>query len=36
MGNLHSVNKALERVAPAGCRVRVTSQPEEVAAAGRV
>jgi glutamine amidotransferase len=35
MGNLRSVAKAIEHVAPDG-RVRVTSDPAEVAAAGRV
>lgn len=35
MGNLHSVAKALEHVAP-GQRVTVTSDPAAIAAAGRV
>ena len=35
MGNLRSVSKAIEHVAP-GRKVVVTSNPEEVAAAGRV
>ena len=35
MGNLRSVSKAIEHVAP-GRKVLVTSNPEEVAAAGRV
>jgi glutamine amidotransferase len=35
MGNLHSVSKAVEHVAP-GTRVEVTSDPERVAAADRV
>jgi glutamine amidotransferase len=35
MGNLRSVAKALERVAP-GARVRVTADPEEIRAAARV
>jgi glutamine amidotransferase len=35
MGNLRSVSKAIEHVAP-GRRVVVTSNPDEVAAAGRV
>lgn len=35
MGNLRSVSKAIEHVAP-GRRVLVTSNPDEVAAAGRV
>jgi glutamine amidotransferase len=35
MGNLRSVSKALEHVAP-GARVQVTSDPAAVAAAGRV
>lgn len=36
MGNLRSVAKALEHVAPASLRVRVTDRPEVVARAGRV
>jgi glutamine amidotransferase len=35
MGNLRSVAKALERVAP-GARVQVTADPERIRAAGRV
>lgn len=35
MGNLRSVSKAIEHVAP-GCKVVVTGNPEDVAAAGRV
>ena len=35
MGNLRSVSKAIEHVAP-GRKVAVTSNPDEVAAAGRV
>ncbi len=35
MGNLRSVSKALEHVAPGLC-VRVTSEPELIAAAERV
>jgi len=35
MGNLRSVSKAIEHVAP-GARVRVTSDPAEILAAGRV
>ena len=36
MGNLRSVAKALEHVAPASVRVRVTDRPEDVARAERV
>lgn len=36
MGNLRSVAKALEHVAPASWRVRVSDRPEVVARAGRV
>ena len=36
MGNLHSVAKAIEHVAPAGTRVTVTADPAEVARADRV
>lgn len=36
MGNLHSVAKALERVAPRGMLVRVTSEEHHIAAADRV
>ena len=35
MGNLRSVSKAIEHVAP-GCKVAVTGDPREVAAAARV
>lgn len=35
MGNLHSIAKAVEHVAPA-CRVRVTAEPERILAADRV
>jgi glutamine amidotransferase len=35
MGNLHSVAKAVEHVAP-GARVAVTSEPDIIASAGRV
>jgi glutamine amidotransferase len=36
MGNLRSVDKALEHVARSGQRVRITSDAEEIAAADRV
>ena len=36
MGNLRSVAKAIERVAPADCKVVVTADPAEVLAAERV
>jgi glutamine amidotransferase len=36
MGNLHSVSKALEHVAPAGTDVILTSSAEEILAADRV
>ncbi len=36
MGNLRSVAKAMEHVAPSGTRVRVTSAPEEIASAERI
>ncbi len=36
MGNLRSVSKALEHVAPAGLHVRVTDAPEEIINAERV
>ncbi|MEW6692497.1 MAG: imidazole glycerol phosphate synthase subunit HisH [Pseudomonadota bacterium] len=36
MGNLRSVAKAIEHVAPAGVRVQVTSDPGELAAADRI
>lgn len=36
MGNLHSVAKALEKVAPPGTRVEVTSDPVRIRAAQRV
>ncbi|MDM7322122.1 MAG: imidazole glycerol phosphate synthase subunit HisH [Gammaproteobacteria bacterium] len=36
MGNLRSVAKAIEHVAPAGVRVQVTSNPGELAAADRI
>lgn len=36
MGNLRSVARALEHVAPSGIRVRVTDSAEEIAAAERV
>jgi glutamine amidotransferase len=36
MGNLRSVAKAIEHVAPAGVRVQVTSDPAELAAADRI
>jgi len=36
MGNLHSVSKALEHVAPSGTRVLVSSDPEQIRAADRV
>lgn len=36
MGNLRSVAKALEHVAPVGMRVRVTDEPTEITAAERV
>lgn len=36
MGNLHSVAKALERVAPVNMRIVVTSEPQAVLAADRV
>lgn len=36
MGNLRSVAKALEHVAPAGMRVRVTDEAEEIVRADRV
>ncbi len=36
MGNLHSVAKALEHVAPEGTRVLVTEDPDQVVAADRV
>ena len=35
-GNLHSVSKALERVAPPGRAVQITSNPEAIRAAGHV
>ena len=36
MGNLHSVSKALERMAPVGTRVRITADPAHLRAADRV
>ena len=36
MGNLHSVSKALEHVAPAGTRVFLSSSADEILAADRV
>ncbi len=36
MGNLHSAAKALERVAPAGTRVRLCAHPEDLAGVDRV
>ena len=36
MGNLHSIAKALERVAPAGLRVQVSRDPDLIRKAGRV
>lgn len=36
MGNLHSVAKALERVAPRGTSVQVTSEAKHLAAADRI
>ena len=36
MGNLHSVAKALEKVATPGIRVEVTSDPQRIRAAQRV
>ncbi len=36
MGNLHSVGKAAEHVAPANWRVKVSANPVEIAAADRV
>jgi len=36
MGNLHSVGKAVEHVAPADCQVRVSDDPAIIASADRV
>ncbi len=36
MGNLHSVGKAVEHVAPANWRIKVTDDPAAIAAADRV
>ncbi|MCK5809604.1 MAG: imidazole glycerol phosphate synthase subunit HisH [Cocleimonas sp.] len=36
MGNLHSVSKALEHVAPEGTKVMLTSSPDEILAADHV
>jgi glutamine amidotransferase len=36
MGNLHSVSKALEHVAPDGTKVLLTSSADEILAADRV